>query len=424
MTAHDSSSIIHRPATPRSRVVVVGGGYAGVLAANRIAARAGAAVDAVLVSDRDELVHRVRLHEMLSGTRTVRYPLGQLLDPRVRHVHARVARIDADASVCELASGERLVYDQLVLTVGSHVHAPVPGAREQAMALAGPDTALAFAARIRDLPEGASVAVVGGGLTAVEVACELAAAHPRLRVAMVAEALQLRWPAPLEARLRRELHALGIELHLGAAVHAVGTGAVELARGAPVPAAATVWAAGFRSAPLAADSGLPVDPLGRVLVDESLRVPSHPEVIVAGDAAAAPLACVGSGAVPMRMACATAMPMGAHAADVALDQLAGRAPLRFRYRNTVQCVSLGRRRGMLVFIDEDDRPTGHVLTARPGAWAKEAICRAVIGTLRVDRAMPGAYVWPGRGRRRRVDASAARPVPEVATLPSRLEVEP
>jgi hypothetical protein len=68
----------------------------------------------------------------------------------------------------------------------------------------------------------------------------------------------------------------------------------------------------------------------------------------------------------------------------------------------VQCVSLGRRRGLLVFIDQDDRPSGRTLGAALGALAKEVICRSVIATLRFERWLPGSFWWPGRGKRRRL----------------------
>lgn len=404
------------PGTPRATILIVGGGYAGIMAANRVARRTTSDIRVVLVSGQDELVHRVRLHEMLAGTRTRRYALQDVLHRRVQRVREWVTRIDAGASACELASGRRLPYDQLILAIGSRVDDSVPGVREHGGALASPDAALAFADKLRELPSGATVAVLGGGLTSIEVACEIAAAHPQLRVQLVGHALAPSWPEPLRARAQRELSLLGVELRFGVQVCALADDAVVLEHGERLPVAAAVWAAGFRCPTLAADSGFAVDSLGRVHVDETLRVAGYPNVVVAGDVAAAPLACVGSGKVPMRMACATAMPMGAHAADVVVDQLRGKAPMRFRYRNTVQCVSIGRRRGMLVFIDQDDQPTGRILGGYWGARAKEMICRLVIGALRLERRVPGAFIWPGRGARTRVSSEREPPrLPETTT---------
>ena len=396
----------------KATVVIVGGGYAGVMAANRVAARLRANESVVLITERDELVHRVRLHEMLAGTRTKRYPLTGLLHPKVQLVTNRVVCIDAAAARCELQTGGHVAYGQLILATGSQVEATVPGVREHAMALCSPDNAVAFADKLHDVVPRAPIAVLGGGLTAIEVACELAATHPRLSVLVIAEALAPGWPMALVSRAHRELKELGIEVRLGARVASVDARTLRLENGECIEVSGTVWAAGFRCPALVADSRLPTDALGRARVDETLRVLGFPDIVAAGDAAAPPLACVGSGITPMRMACATAMPMGAHAADVVLDQLRGRAPRRFRYRNTVQCVSIGRRRGLLVFIDQDDRPSGRLLGAAVGAFAKELICRAVIATLYLDRWLPGLFWWPGRGKRRRLVAQSGPVLPQ------------
>ncbi|MGE0326523.1 MAG: NAD(P)/FAD-dependent oxidoreductase [Polyangiaceae bacterium] len=380
-------------------VVVVGGGYAGVLAANRIAGRLGSSVRVTLVTECPELVHRVRLHEVLVGTRLRRYPLRSVLHASVRTLAGRAAHIDGRAGECELVSGEKLHFDQLVLAAGSRIDDEVPGVREHAFALSGPDPALAFAAKLKALPSGSTVTVVGSGLTGVEVACEVAEAHPRLDVRLMGSELATSWPTALRELLRTEVEALGVAIELNVEAVGIEPDALLLSDGQRRTSQATVWTAGFRGSALGIASNFPVDSYGRVRVDEALRVEGQPSVVAAGDIAAPPLVCGGSGIAPLRMACATAIPMGAHAADVVIAQLAGAVPLRFRYRNTVQCVSLGRHRGLLVFIDQDDQPTGRVLAGRWGALAKEFICRAVIGTLRLERIFPGAYVWPGGGAR-------------------------
>lgn len=360
-------------------VVIVGGGYAGVLAANRVAGKLRRDARVVLVSDRDELVHRVRLHEMAAGTNDTRYPLARMLSSRVEHVRARVARIDAPARRALLEDGGALDYDFLIYAVGSG-----PGAAGSPVA--SPEAAQAFAAQLRALPDGATIAVIGGGLTGIELASEIADAYPRLAVSLHCEHIGPNWGEPAQAAARAMLAELGVSVHEGARV-------------TDVDADVVVRATGFTVAPLARASGLPVDALGRLVVDETLRVADHPEIVGAGDAVATPTACVLGPVERLRMGCATAMPLGAHAADVVVDAIRGRTPRAFRFGFQLQCVSFGRRRGLVVFVDRGDHPTGRVLTGRRGALVKELICRLVIGMIRLERAFAGAYWWPGAGAR-------------------------
>ena len=394
----------------RKTIVILGGGYAGVIAANRIAGNAGRRARVILISDRDDLVHRVRLHEAVARGAYQRYPLAAMLRRPVERVRGRATRIDAAARVVEIDGGAATVgYDLLVYAIGSGVAAGAPGLGAAELALASPESALAFAARLRDLPDGAPVVVVGGGLSGIETAAEIAEAEPRLRVTILCDALM---PAAGErglAALREGLDELGVVVREGARVAAVEAGAVRLASGERVAAHATVWAAGFGVPGLARASGLPVDGAGRRLVDAQLRVPGHPEILGAGDAVTA---CVGRAAAPQRQACATALPMAAHVADVIVDELRGRAPRVFRFRYAGWCVSLGRRRGVVVLTDGDDRATGRVITGRVGAMLKELIARFPIASVRWERRIAGTYVWPGRfGRRRALPGEATRALP-------------
>ncbi|MCO7192497.1 FAD-dependent oxidoreductase, partial [Pseudonocardia sp. McavD-2-B] len=145
-------------------VLVVGAGYAGVAAANRIAA-GGAAV--TVVDPREEFVERVRLHRLAAGTGAATVPLREVLHRRVRTRAARVTRIGDGTAT--LDDGDVLRFDRLVYAVGSGAGTAPGGALRV-------DT-LESARRVHDaaaaLPDGAVVAVVGAGLTGLETATEL-----------------------------------------------------------------------------------------------------------------------------------------------------------------------------------------------------------------------------------------------------------
>ncbi len=129
---------------------------------------------------------------------------------------------------------------------------------------------------------------------------------------------------------------------------------------------------------------------GQVLVDPYLRSISHPDVYGAGDAAV-PVADPGA---PIRMACATALPMGSQAADNVAAAIAGRPQTAFRFAYVIQCISLGRRDGLIQFTNADDSPRERIVTGRAAAWLKELVCRFAFLSVRLTRRWPGAYRWP------------------------------
>jgi NADH:ubiquinone reductase (H+-translocating) len=128
--------------------------------------------------------------------------------------------------------------------------------------------------------------------------------------------------------------------------------------------------------------GLAVADDDRALVDERLRSLSHPFVHVAGDAAATPL----------RMACATACPMGAFVADDILREIAAVEAIPFSFGFLGTCVSLGRRDGVIQRADRLDRPTSVAFRGRLGAFFKELVCRFAMHAATLER-RGLAYRW-------------------------------
>ena len=117
--------------------------------------------------------------------------------------------------------------------------------------------------------------------------------------------------------------------------------------------------------------------------------PQEFDVIVVGGGHAGTEAALAAA----RMGCATALPQGAFVADEIARALRGEEPRRFSFGYFVQCVSLGRERGMIQKVDAWDRPSDFVLSGRFGALVKEGVCRFARGSLSADR-RGLAYAWP------------------------------
>ncbi|GAA4528552.1 NAD(P)/FAD-dependent oxidoreductase [Amycolatopsis samaneae] len=362
------------------RIVILGAGYAGLRAAKRTARLLrGRDVRVTLVNRDDRFFERVRAHQLATGQDLRAWRLPDVLaGTGIDLVTATVTGVEPGTRTVLLdAAPHTIRYDTLVYALGSGADTgadtgAVPGVREHALTVADAAGAARLGARLATMPVRSDFLVVGGGLTGIEVAAEIAEARPDLRVRLVCDAPVGGWlSARARRHLRRAFERLGVELCEGARVAKVGPKEVLLGDGRSLPADAVVWAAGFRVPALAADAGFAVDGHGRMRVDERLRSVSHPEVYGVGDAAAGRAA----GGRETRMSCQTGLPMGQCAARDIARERTGRRPKPARIRYEWQNISLGRRDGVTQFTRADDSPVRAVLTGRVSAWFKETITR-------------------------------------------------
>ncbi|MDH6589526.1 NADH dehydrogenase [Streptomyces sp. SAI-133] len=360
------------------RIIVLGAGYSGAIAAGRLAKRLRREdVTITLVNAEPDFVERVRMHQLAVGQELRPRPLAEMFAGTGVEVKlAKVTSIDVDAKSVTVQSAEstaELRYDTLVYALGSagNDHG-VPGVTEHAHQIASRPGALRLRERLASMAQGETVLVVGGGLTGLEFATEVAEARPDLDIALAARGGLGDWlSAKGRAHLRKVVDRLGITVHEGAEVTAVEADRVLTADGRTFPAATTVWTTGFAVHPLAASTSLELADDGRIVVDATMRSVSHPDVYAIGDAGYA----LGVGDKPLRMSCASGTPMAWQAADSLAARLTGgklpKAPLR--YFN--QCVSLGRKDGLIQFVTAGDQAVDRALTGRLAARYKEVVCR-------------------------------------------------
>ena len=361
------------------RVIVLGAGYTGAIAAGRLARRLRREDVAItLVNAEPDFVERVRMHQLAVGQELPPRPLAAMFaGTGVTLRLARVTAVDADRRTVtvtgEQGTAEELPYDTLVYALGSGWHDQgVPGVAEHAHDLANRPGALRLRARLAELAAGAPVVVVGGGLTGLEAATELAEARPDLDVALAVRGdLGERFSPKGRRHLRGVCDRLGITVHEHTDVTAVAAGHVTTADGTTLPSAATVWTAGFAVHPIARATTLDTGENGQIVVDRSMRSVSHPQVYAIGDAALA----MGPGDKPLRMSCASGVPSAWQAADAIAARLSGGKVPVTPVRYYQQCVSLGRRDGLIQFVTADDRAVDHALTGRLAARYKEVVCK-------------------------------------------------
>ncbi|MFI2476760.1 NAD(P)/FAD-dependent oxidoreductase [Nocardia xishanensis] len=361
------------------RIVVLGAGYAGANAAGRLAKRLHPAdVEITLVNADPEFVERVRMHQLAAGQDLKSRALTDVFaDTGVRVQLARVTSVDADRKTVDIvaADGAReIAYDTLVYALGSAAaDCGVPGVAEHAYDIAGKQSALRLRERLASLGAGATVLVVGGGLTGIEAATEIAEARPDLEVTLAARGGLGDWLSEkAQQHLRKAFDRLGITVREHTDIARVQRAGAVTADGRTIPAQITIWTAGFAVHPIAAATTLQVSETGRIVVDETMRSVSHPDVYAVGDAALAP----GANGDPLRMSCASGVPTAYQAADVIAARLTGRKLPRNSIGYTAQCISLGRRDAVVQWVTPDDQPKPSAVTGRAAARLKEFICKS------------------------------------------------
>ena len=350
-----------------TRVVIIGGGFAGVACARKLAANRDIAVTLIDRNDYHQfqpLLYQVAT-SMLSP-RDIAYPLRKIAAEYDDFVAKRgnVVAIDPVARSATTDTGETYTGDYLVLAAGSQPNFfHTPGA-EHAFPLYSLDDAGRLSTRIiqafeeadRDparIDEGAlQFVIVGGGPTGVEVAGALAEmihttmVHefpelaPQARVTLVdhGHALLSMFADKGHAYAARILEKDGVELRFGTAVTDIGPGHVTLSDGTVLRTRCVIWGGGLMAAPIAGAAGMTQGKGGRIDVGPDLRVAGFPGVLAIGDIANIP---AGDGALHPQLG-SVALQSGGAAANTILAELKGAEPKPFAYLDKGTMAMIGR----------------------------------------------------------------------------------
>ena len=357
----------------RPRIVIVGGGFAGLWTTRALARDA---VDITLVDRANHHLFQPLLYQVATAglsAPAIAAPLRHILrrQRNVRVLMAEVMGVDLAGRRVLLAGGEALPYDQLVVATGAtHAYFGHDDWAPHAPGLKTLDDALEVRRRVLlafERAEAASTdgerdaelhfAVVGGGPTGVELAGTLAeiARHTlknefrridpqraRVRLIEAGPALLASFPPDLQAKARTQIEALGVEVLTGSPVTAIDPHGYRLGDRF-VPCKTVLWAAGVSASPLgralaAGREAELLDRAGRVKVAPDLGLPGHLGVFIAGDLAS--LAQADGRPVPG--VAPAAKQMGAHVAAGIRARLAGQPTRPFVYRDHGNLATIGR----------------------------------------------------------------------------------
>lgn len=396
-------------------IVIIGGGFAGVWAAQAAAHEVienDADIQITVISKDSYLNIRPRLYER--DPEALRTPLALSLHPiDVELVEGTVTSIDVAKQTIEivLADGRSATkpYDRLVLALGSKLKGlPVSGASENAWNIDTYDAAIALDQHLGlvlkdpDAAGNNTFVIVGAGFTGIELATEMrnriavhsnAAVAEKARIILVQRAATVgpdlgSSPRPaVEAALRDA----NIEVRLATSVDALTADSVTLSNGENIATKTVITTAGLQANAVSGILGVERDELGRIATTDSLRVKGIPNVFAAGDVAHA---YVDDEHLAL-MSCQHAMEMGKFAGYNAARDLLG-LPLRpYRQPVYLTCVDLGR--------------SGAVFTT---GWDRQ-IQMSGDDAKNLKRQINTEWIYPPVGTRQEILAAVDMPLEEI-----------
>jgi NADH:ubiquinone reductase (H+-translocating) len=368
------------------RIVVVGGGAAGLELATRLGDRVGrrrraaiALVDCARTHLWKPLLHEVAAGSLDPGEYEVNYlaqahwhgfhyRFGQMigLDRAAREVHL-AATVDDEGR--QITPPRAVAYDTLVVAIGSLTNDfGTPGVADFAVPLETPEQAARFNRRLVNAclraqtqagpvrPGQLHVAIVGAGATGTELAAQvhrtirevvaygLDRIDPErdIRIALIeaADRILPGLPERISKASRRLLEGMGIEMHTGARVTQITSEGLKLADGSFIASELMVWAAGVKAPEVLRDlDGLEVNRINQLVVEPTLQTTRDPDIFAIGDCAACPQPG-GLGPVPPRAQ--AAHEEAAHMMSQIKRRQRGEDLKPFRYRDFGSLVSLGR----------------------------------------------------------------------------------
>lgn len=352
------------------RVVIVGGGFAGINAAKALRATSARIT---LIDRRNFHLFQPLLYQVASAALNpsdIAYPIRSIFrrQANVRQVIlGEVEGIDFEERLVRIAGAEPVVFDYLIVAAGAtHSYFGHEEWAENAPGLKTIEDALYIRRRFLSAFEEAELhpseadryltfVVVGAGPTGVEMAGAMAeiAVHSMgnefrsidpstSRVILVegADHVLPGYPEVLSDKALKQLESLGVEVLTGSLVDSIDDSGVALKDGGRIESATVVWAAGVKASPLGEILGAPLDRAGRVIVEPDLSLPGHRNVFVVGDLASVPGV---PGVAP------AAMQMGRYVGRLIPTDFGKKERKPFRYRDKGSLATIGRARGVADF---------------------------------------------------------------------------
>ncbi|TGK84309.1 NADH-quinone oxidoreductase subunit D [Leptospira montravelensis] len=369
----------------KPKILILGAGYAGILAANRLAKQTKDA-EIQIVSESTEFKERIRFHEFASKGFDKKVKIKDLLRTGINFLQAKVKQISPYENSIEIEnSSQCLRYDYLVVALGS---SQIHQIHNEENSIQSSESVSEFIKKYNQ-KEIQKLCIIGGGLTGIEMASEWKYFHPNTSVSVIDKnELGSTFSKKGKTYLRTYLLKNGIQVFDKTKIYMISEKEITLEDKNKLTFDCIINCSGFKSSNLAKEAGFSTNAQNQIYVDPYLRSLTFQNVFVAGDSAYLENSI-------LRMGCVTALPMGAYIADQIAKMIRGKKVSPFSFQFVGRCVSLGRKEGLIQLTYGNDKPKEWILTGKWGAVIKELVNRFTIFSLLMEKLLPFRfYFWP------------------------------
>ncbi|MEM7335023.1 MAG: FAD-dependent oxidoreductase [Chloroflexota bacterium] len=385
--------------TSSVNILILGGGYAGLMAALRLSGRTKKlSTKITLINGSEQFVERPRLPEVAVGKKIEQQSIQEMLrQTSVNFIQGWIKKIEPYQREVILQNGAIFSFDYLVIALGSHVSKKaIPGIKQFAFT---PDPHGERSARslhqfLASLKRQRRIVIIGGGATGIEMATEVKGAYPHQDVILLTNGEVGHFKgARIKHQIQAALQAQQIIFYEQCQITAISSEGV-IFNNELFQADCVIWAGGFQCSTLAKEAGLRVNHQNQILVDPYLRSLSNNRIYAVGDAAFP----VGDCGVPVRMALLPALITGATAAENIYRRLIEQEerPLSFEWYG--QAITLGPNDAVGFNTYPKDQPVGPILRGRLALNTRNFFVSFLGKMLEYERRWTGSFYWTGRRR--------------------------
>lgn len=276
----------------KKNIVILGGGYGGLRVLQRLlAANLPEDIQLTLIDRMPYHCFKTEYYALAAGTEPdsalrVSFPT----DPRLNIVYGEITHIDLENKKVEIRDEEPLIYDFLIIGLGCEdKYHGVPGAEEFTVSIQTMNKTRQAYQVLNNIQAHGKVAIVGGGLSGVELASELRESRSDLSIQLFDRGQSILSPFPerLRGYVRNWFYEHDVEL-----IHKSNITKVEpnilYNHDRASEMDGIVWTAGIQANRLVQELPVEIDQMGRVALSEHHYIPNFPEVFVVGDCASLP----------------------------------------------------------------------------------------------------------------------------------------